>query len=112
MKRPIARETRYPTAEYTAWAYPEDRYYYGWYDSMPPLEPSDGEIKSQLVDQLRVNPHTKDEVIRVDVEHRVAVLTGEVSSSRAKRAAGDDAWDTQGVVDVSNQLNVTEGRIT
>jgi hypothetical protein len=27
-----------------------------------------------------------------------------VSSWLAKRAAGDDAWDTAGVVDVSNQL--------
>jgi phospholipid/cholesterol/gamma-HCH transport system permease protein len=30
----------------------------------------------------------------------------EVSSALAKRAAGDDAWDTPGVVDVSNQLQV------
>jgi hypothetical protein len=27
--------------------------------------------------------------------------------TRAKRAAGDDAWDTPGVVDVSNQLHIT-----
>jgi hypothetical protein len=90
----------------------QDRYYYDWYDSMPPLEPSDSEIKSQLVDQLRVNPHTSDEVIRVDVEHKVVVLTGEVSSSRTKRAAGDDAWDTRGVVDVSSQLHVMPNRAT
>jgi len=36
----------------------------------------------------------------------VVILTGEVSSAVAKRAAGDDCWDTVGVVDVSNQLIV------
>ena len=34
----------------------------------------------------------------------VVVLGGQVPSWMAKRAAGDDPWDTQGVVDVSNQL--------
>ena len=42
----------------------------------------------------------------VDVKRKVVILTGAVSTSRAKRAAGDDAWDTSGVVDVSNQLQV------
>jgi len=51
-----------------------------------------------------VNEHTKDDDIKVDVEQGVVILGGEVSSWLAKRAAGDDAWDTPGVVDVSNQL--------
>jgi hypothetical protein len=41
------------------------------------------------------------------VDPRRVILNGAVSSSRAKRAAGDDAWDTPGVTDVSNQLQVT-----
>ncbi len=90
------------------WAYPEERYYYGWYDELPPPQPSDGDIKSRLVDRLRENPRTKGDDIRVDVEHSVAVLSGDVSSAVAKRAAGDDAWDTRGVVDVSNQLMVVD----
>ncbi len=94
-----------------AWIYPEERYYYGWY-GLEPSEappPTDHDIKSMLVDRLNQNPHTKDEEIRVDVEHNVVVLSGLVSSSVAKRAAGDDAWDTRGVVDVSNQLEVPSG---
>jgi osmotically-inducible protein OsmY len=39
----------------------------------------------------------------------VVVLTGDVSAVLAKRAAGDDCWDTPGVVDVSNQLRVVRG---
>ena len=58
------------------------------------------------MERLHQNPHTADETIRVDVKRSVVILTGEVSSVLAKRAAGDDAWDTPGVVDVSNQLAV------
>lgn len=87
-----------------AWMYPESRYYYGWLREPWPLSPSDGEIKSTVVDRLRENPYTKDDYLRVDVKQGVVILGGMVSSWVAKRAAGDDAWDTPGVVDVSNQL--------
>lgn len=87
-----------------AWTYPDERYYYAWRDEQPPKPPSDGDIKSMIVDRLKDNPHTKDDDIKVDVKQKVVVLGGEVSSWLAKRAAGDDAWDTPGVVDVSNQL--------
>lgn len=92
------------------WAYPESRYYYGWYDT-PPAAPTDGDIKSLVVDRLREDPHTKDFDVRVDVKQGVVVLGGDVGSTLAKRAAGDDAWDTTGVVDVSNQLAVTRSSL-
>jgi osmotically-inducible protein OsmY len=88
------------------WEYPSDRYYYGWYGAPAPHAVTDGEMKGNVVDRLRVNPHTKDHELQVDVKNGVVVLTGEVSSSVAKRAAGDDCWDTTGVIDVSNQLSV------
>ncbi len=89
------------------WVYPYDRYYYGWYDSpVADAPPTDHEIKATIVDRLRENPHTKDDDIQVDVEKGVVILAGEVSSARAKRAAGDDAWDCRGVCDVSNQLTI------
>jgi osmotically-inducible protein OsmY len=34
------------------------------------------------------------------------ILTGTARTSFAERAAGDDAWDTRGVTDVSNQIQV------
>lgn len=89
------------------WIYPATRYYYGWYDAPWDSAPTDGDIKSIVVDRLRENPHTKDDDLTVDVKKNVVILTGDVSSTLAKRAAGDDAWDTAGVVDVSNQLRVT-----
>ena len=87
------------------WMYPDDRYYYPWYEN-PPEALSDGDIKSMVVDRLRVNTYTKDDDLKVDVKQGVVVLGGRVRTSLAKRAAGDDAWDTPGVVDVSNQLAV------
>jgi CBS domain-containing protein len=98
-----------------AWIYPDLRYYYDWYEVPPPTmppKPTDGWIKSAVVDQLRVNPFTKDEELRVDVKRGVVILQGAVGSRLAKRAAGDDAWDTPGVTDVSNQLEVAEPAAT
>src|SRR5665647_1975810 len=96
------------------WQYPGDRYYYGWYEQQQQLQsqPTDGEIKSNVVNRLRENLHTKDHVLVVDVKKGVVVMTGEVSSSVAKRAAGDDCGDTPGVVDVSNQLIVSARFLT
>jgi len=86
------------------WVYPDNRYYYEWSGTAWPGEPTDGGIKATVVDRLRVNPLTRDDDLKVDVKQGVVVLGGEVSSWVGKRAAGDDAWDTPGVVDVSNQL--------
>ncbi len=88
------------------WMYPDERYYYEWYGDDPADRPSDAEIKAQLVERLRGNALTADDYIDVDVKRGVVILTGDVSSPVAKRAAGDDAWDTLGVSDVSNQLHV------
>jgi hypothetical protein len=92
------------TFAHDPWTYPESRYYYGWEEGRLPVEPTDGDIKARIVDRLHHNPHTKDCHIKVDVKQRVVILGGEVPSWVAKRSAGDDAWDTPGVVDVSNQL--------
>lgn len=109
----VARETVARMAEPPAvapvppWSYPTGRYYDSWFGTDPPpaeREFSDGEINAVIVDRLHTNPHTQDDTIKVDVKQRVVILGGEVSSWLAKRAAGDDAWDTRGVVDVSNQL--------
>jgi CBS domain-containing protein len=90
------------------WSYPNDRYYYEWYDQPDASRAShsDSEIKSTVVDRLRTNPHTADCTLKVDVKRGVVILRGQVPSRRAKRAAGDDAWDTPGVADVSIHLDV------
>lgn len=90
-----------------AWMTRTGRIYYRWQDLPSDELPSDRELKTVLVGRLRENILTQDARIRVDVDHRAVVLGGEVDSPIAKRVAGDDAWDTPGVVDVSNQLVVS-----
>ncbi len=88
------------------WAYPENRYYYEWYGDESSDDRSDGEIKQDLLDQIRTGPYEDQYDIEVDVKKGVVILTGTATTSVAKRAAGDDAWDTRGVTDVSNQIQV------
>ncbi len=88
------------------WAYPENRYYYEWYADEHPDERSDGEIKQDLLDQIRTGPYEDHYDIEVYVKKGVVILTGTAKTTVAKRAAGDDAWDTRGVTDVSNQIQV------
>ncbi len=89
-----------------AWTTYRDRTTYAWQDVPADAVPSDREMKSALVHRLNENLYTQNAQIKVDVEHRVIVLGGQVESPAARRAAVDDAWDTPGVVDVSNQLVV------
>jgi len=88
------------------WINRTDRTTYSWSDVPAEALPNDREMKSALVHRLQENPYTEDAEIRVDVDHRVIVLGGEVGTPIAKRVAGDDAWDIPGVIDVSNQLVV------
>lgn len=88
------------------WNYPSDRYYYGWYGAPLDVMPTDVEIKAMVVDRLRENKHTEPYDLKVDVKQQVVILGGQVGSTLAKRVAGDDAWDTRGVADVSNQIVV------
>jgi osmotically-inducible protein OsmY len=79
---------------------------YSWLGASWTGTPSDGEIRALLVDRLREDPFTRKEDIRVEVVDAVVTLSGEVSSSVARRAADDDAWATPGVADVNNHLGV------
>jgi osmotically-inducible protein OsmY len=88
------------------WAYPENRYYYEWYADDSKDERSDSDIKQDFLNQIRTGPYEDQYDIDVDVTKGVVILTGTATTTVAKRAAGDDAWDTRGVTDVSNQIQV------
>lgn len=96
------------------WMSPMTRYYYPWYGEGEeptggePVRRTDGDIKSEVVEKLRTNPLTKTHRLRVAVKQGVVIVQGRVSTRLAKRAAGDDCWDTPGVRDVSNQLQVED----
>jgi len=72
-----------------------------------PLVPrSDGEILADIVRSLELDPWVNEQGVDAHVSQGVATLEGEVDVLNEKRAAGDDAWDTPGVLDVNNNLRV------
>ena len=79
---------------------------YEWFGLSWAGPAADREVRTFLLERLRENPYTRREDIRVSVEHGVVTLTGNVSSSVARRAADDDAWATPGATDVQNHIRV------
>ncbi len=86
---------------------PDPRYYYEWYgEPMDAAERLDLDIKQEILDRIRSSAYEDQLDIKVDVKKHVVILTGTARTTIAKRVAGDDAWDTVGVVDVSNQISL------
>jgi len=84
-----------------------NRYDYGYYGPYyGRITRSDAEIQDDIRNHLIWDSWVNADQIKVDVAHGVVTLTGEVDSVIEKRAAGDDAWDTPGVIDVINNLRI------
>lgn len=67
---------------------------------------SDEDIKRDVKDALFWDTWVDSTRVNVDAQDGVVTLSGTVASPVEKRAAGDDAWDIPGVVDVVNNLSV------
>ena len=84
-----------------AWIHPDARYYYDWDDvpsrrSNRAIRRTDTSIKAGVVDRLRINAHTKDDHLKVEVKRGVVIVHGEVRSRLAKQWVGDECWDIAG----------------
>jgi len=85
------------------------RYYYGYYGPYyDRVARSDAEIRDEGRNRLVWDSWVNADQVHIEVNNGVVTLTGEVDSIVEKRAAGDDAWDTPGVVDVNNLLRIRE----
>lgn len=85
------------------------RYYYGYYGPYWVASVrDDAEIAEDIRNRLVWDNWVDADQVRVEVKNRVVTLTGDVDSVVEKRAAGDDAWDTPGVMDVVNNLRIRE----
>ena len=78
----------------------------GYTTPSPQVARSDSEILDDVLSTLRIDPWVDETGIQVEVNQGVVRLNGEVDLMNEKRAAGDDAWDTPGVIDVYNNLRV------
>ncbi|SRR5579884_362478 len=75
-----------------------------------PVVRSDENLQSSIYDALDDDPAIPADIdISVNVNDGRATLQGRVPNKQVKRAAGHDAWNTPGIRDVYNELNV-EGR--
>jgi hypothetical protein len=69
---------------------------------------SDEDIRREIEDTFVWDTWVNSDEVKVQVKDGVATITGEVDSITAKRSAGDDAWDTVGVIDVVNNVRVRQ----
>ncbi len=87
---------------------PAMRYYQGPYSRRSRSPRSDQEIRNEIVARLQADPWVNERNVEVEVSQGVVTLRGEVDIMEEKRSAGDDAYDTPGVVDVYNELRVAK----
>lgn len=73
------------------------------------LRPAE-EIASDAAEALAIDERVDERTIVVEVAEGVVRLSGSVSSQEERRAAEDDVWQVEGVVDISNELTVTPDR--
>ncbi len=73
------------------------------------LRPAD-EIAADIVNALAGDPRIDDRSVVANVAEGIVRLSGTVSSEAERRAAEEDAWRTDGVVDVSNELTISVDR--
>jgi osmotically-inducible protein OsmY len=87
-------------------------YYWGNepYDSslLPGGRKSDEELKNTVQENLRKNNMINSKQIDVFVNASAVTLRGQVKTYEERRLAGQEAWNTSGVVEVLNELEVTE----
>ncbi len=83
------------------------RYRYGAYGPYASrIARVDDEIRQEVCNRLVQDTWVDARGVDVEVDGGVVTLRGQVDTILAKRAAGDDAWDTVGVTDVNNLLQV------
>ncbi|MDI7274779.1 MAG: BON domain-containing protein [Anaerolineae bacterium] len=87
---------------------PGARYYQGPYPPTAGAARSDQEIRNEIVARLQADPWVNERNVNVQVSQGVVTLTGQVDIMEEKRSAGDDAYDTPGVVDVNNELRIAK----
>lgn len=91
------------------WPHPEDAFFHrARAGGRAEREDVDQSVADGVVARLLGDDRTGDQHIQVDVQNRVAILSGAVDSLDVVILAGDLAWCTPGVVDVCNALTTPD----
>ncbi|MGW1059140.1 BON domain-containing protein [Micromonospora rubida] len=89
------------------WPSPDDHSWPAEPDRPGPAD-EDARLAAVVARRLGGDPTVRHERVRVSVQNRVVILTGIVADPRARRAAGELAWEVTDVVDVCNALRLAE----
>lgn len=95
---------------------PSEDYYSGYYWGNEPYDSShitdarksDDELKKNVIENLQKNDKIDHSYIDVYVKSSAVTLKGSVKTYKESGLAGQAAWDTPGVSEVLNDLQVTE----
>ena len=95
---------------------PSEDYYSGYYWGNEPYDSSeivdrrktDDELKNKVNENLRKNDKIDPSHIEVYVNNSAVTLKGSVKTYEERGLAGQEAWNTSGVSEVLNDLQVTE----
>lgn len=89
---------------------------YPWFfpDDLPSLfqtgpTSEDARLACRLLEQMQRDPLLRHERICIEVQNRVVILEGNVSSADVKAHAHTVAWGTTDVHDISNRLRPPDG---
>jgi osmotically-inducible protein OsmY len=82
------------------WFFPHE--FPSLFETRPTSE--DARLACRLLDRMQRDPLLRHERICIEVQNRVVILDGVVSSAEVSAAAHDRAWSTPGVHDVNNRL--------
>jgi osmotically-inducible protein OsmY len=90
-------------------------YYAGYYWGNNPYDSSeisgsksDEELKHSIRENIGKNNKINSDSIGVSVNNATAILNGSVRTYEERRLAGQEAWNTAGIVKVLNDLQVSE----
>ena len=85
------------------WPMPDDHSFRALWDA-PQDHDEDVRLAALVAQRLSADWSTRRQQITVMVQNRVVILTGLVAGAETRRAAGELAWDVEGVADVCNAL--------
>ncbi|MFI5490089.1 MULTISPECIES: BON domain-containing protein [Micromonospora] len=85
------------------WFFPHE--FPSLFETRPTSE--DARLACRLLDRMQRDPLLRHERICIEVQNRVVILDGVVSSAEVSAAAHDRAWSTPGVHDVNNRLRAS-----
>lgn len=91
------------------WPMPDDHSFRALWDE-PQHHDEDVRLAALVAQRLSADWTTRRQQITVMVQNQVVILTGLVASAETRRAAGELAWDVEGVTDVCNALRLVGHR--